>query len=145
MSALGKPQRLAAPLAELLDVVQREVISGQVQQTVEQRRTMSGREHEEVAIEPMRVARVVLEPRIIRSRDRIHLCLAALPEPVPCSILTREIEMLHLRVDKMVCNVRHDARDSTIRDDRNFLDPLNMLLEELQVSKHRAKVFPAGK
>src|SRR5450759_3552139 len=72
-------------------------------------------------------------------------CIAALPEPVPCGILAREIEMLHLRVDEMVCNVRHDIRQNAIRDDRNFLDSPKMLLEEPQVSKQRAKIFPAGK
>src|SRR5450759_1531280 len=71
--------------------------------------------------------------------------IAALPEPVPCGILAREIEMLHLSMDEMVCNVRHDTRDSAIRNDRNFFDSLEMQLEELQVSKQRAKVFPAGK
>lgn len=71
--------------------------------------------------------------------------IAALPEPVPRGILARGIEMLHLRVDEMVCKVRHDIRDSAIRDDRNFLDSPKMLLEEPQVSKQRAKIFPAGK
>ena len=61
MPALGMPGRLAAPLAEVLDVVQREVVAGQVQQAVEQHRTVPGREHEPVAIEPVRIARIVLE------------------------------------------------------------------------------------
>lgn len=72
-------------------------------------------------------------------------CIAALPEPVPCGVLTIKFEMLHLRVDEMICKVRHDIRESAIRDDRNFLDSPKMLLEEPQVSKQRAKVFPAGK
>ena len=38
VSALGMPRCLAARLAELLDIVQRKVVTGQVQQTVEQRR-----------------------------------------------------------------------------------------------------------
>src|SRR5487761_2672321 len=70
---------------------------------------------------------------------------AGLPEPVPRGILANEIEVPHLCMDKMVCNGRHDIRESAVRDDRNFLDSLNMLFEELQVSKHRGKVFPAGK
>ena len=78
-------------------------------------------------------------------RGRTLLCVATLPEPVPRDAFAREVEVLHLRVDEMICNVRHDIRESAVRDDRNFLDSLKMLLEEPQVSKQRAKVFPARK
>jgi len=70
-------------------------------------------------------------------RGRAHLRIPALPEPRPRRILAREVEVLHLRVDEMVCNVRHDIRDSAVRDNRNFLYSLKMLLEELQVSNPR--------
>jgi hypothetical protein len=53
--------------------------------------------------------------------------------------------MLHLRVHEMVCNVRHDIRQSAVRNDRDFLDFLKMIREELQVRKQSAEVFPAGK
>ena len=62
MPALGMSRCLAAPLAEMLDVVQREVIAAQVQQAVEQHRTVASRKHEAVAIKPVRIARVVFEP-----------------------------------------------------------------------------------
>ena len=50
--------------------------------------------------------------------------------------------MPHLRVDKMVGNTRHDGREITIRDDRDFFDFLVMPSDELQVSKQRAEVLP---
>ena len=61
MSALGMPRRLAAPLAELFDVVQRQVVTGQMQQAVEQHRAVPRREHKTIAIDPLRIARIVLE------------------------------------------------------------------------------------
>jgi hypothetical protein len=82
---------------------------------------------------------------LIRSRNRTRLRVAGLPEPVPCRIFTHKFEMLHLRVDEMVCDARHDIRQGAVRDDRNFLDSLKMRLEELQVSKQRAEIFPARK
>ena len=60
-AALGMPRRLAAPLAELFDVVQREIVAGQVQEAIKQHRTVSGREHEPIAITPVRIARIVFE------------------------------------------------------------------------------------
>ena len=53
---LGMPGRFAAPLAETLDLVQRQIVAGQVQQAVEQHRTVAGRKHEAVAIEPAGIA-----------------------------------------------------------------------------------------
>jgi hypothetical protein len=75
----------------------------------------------------------------------VNLCLTGLPEPVPRVILVHKVEVLYLSMDEMVCNARDDIRQSTVSDDSNFLDLLNMLLEELQVSKHRGKVYPTGK
>jgi hypothetical protein len=57
----GDARRLAAPLAELPDVVQREPVATQVVQAVEQRRSVSGREHETVAVGSARVVRVVFQ------------------------------------------------------------------------------------
>ena len=68
-----------------------------------------------------------------------------MPEPVHCGIFAREIEVLHLRVDEMIRDVRHDVRDGAVRDDRNFSDFLEMRFQKLKVRKHRAEVFPAGK
>ncbi len=58
---LGMPGRPAAPLAERLEVVERQVVARQVQQAVEQHAAVAGREHEAVPVGPVRVARVVLE------------------------------------------------------------------------------------
>ena len=52
-------RRPRSPLPELLQVVNRQVVSSQVQHTVEHCRSMSVREHEAVAIRPLRVLRIV--------------------------------------------------------------------------------------
>ena len=53
--------RLAAPLAELLNVIERQRIAGQVQQAVKKGGAMACREHEAIAIVPIGIARVVFE------------------------------------------------------------------------------------
>src|SRR3546814_2406982 len=55
------PRRLAAPLPEALDLVERQVVAGDVQQAVQQRRTVAGGEHEAVAVGPQRIGGVVLQ------------------------------------------------------------------------------------
>ena len=68
---LGVPRRPAAPLAELLELVELEPVAGQVEQRVQERRAMARRQHEAVAIEPLRRARIVLEvvlPQHVRHR-----------------------------------------------------------------------------
>ena len=64
VSALRMPGCLAIPLAELLDVVERQIVAGQMQQAVEQHRAVTGRQHEAIAIEPVWIARVVLQLRV---------------------------------------------------------------------------------
>ncbi len=61
VAALGMARRLAAPLAELLQIVERKVVAGDVEQAVEQRRAVAGREHEAIAVGPERIRRMVLE------------------------------------------------------------------------------------
>jgi len=48
-------------LAEVLQVVDGQVVAGQVQQRIDQHRAMPIGEHETIAIGPLRVGRVVLE------------------------------------------------------------------------------------
>jgi hypothetical protein len=48
------PRRLAAPLPEALDLGERQVISREVQQRVQQRGAVTRRQHEAIAIEPLR-------------------------------------------------------------------------------------------
>src|SRR3546814_12167897 len=69
VAALGMSRRLAAPLPELLDVVERQVVAGDVQQAVQQRRAVAGREHEAVAVGPQRIGRVVLQ-EVLRTAER---------------------------------------------------------------------------
>ena len=53
-AALGMTGRNAAPLAELFDLVKRQIVAGEVQQAVQQRRAVAGRQDETVPIEPLR-------------------------------------------------------------------------------------------
>ena len=70
---LGMARRLRMQLAEVLQFVERQVVAGQVQQRVLQHRAMTVRQHEAVAIGPVRVGRVVLEvPSPQRNRDLRH-------------------------------------------------------------------------
>ena len=55
---LGMAGRARAELAEAAQLVEREVEAGEVEETVEERRGVAGREHEAVAIEPVGRGRV---------------------------------------------------------------------------------------
>ena len=77
LEVLGVSRRLGAELTEILDLVERHVlVAGEVQQGIEQHRTVSGREHETVAVRPGRSAGVEFEElceqhgRDIRSAHR---------------------------------------------------------------------------
>ena len=71
---LGVPRRLAAPLAELLQIVERDVVAGEVEQRVQQHRAVAGRQHEAIAIEPQRRARIV--PEVALPQHVRHRCAA---------------------------------------------------------------------
>lgn len=51
----------AARLPEVADLIERQVVAGEVEQAVQQHRAMSGRQDEAIAIEPRRVGGVMLE------------------------------------------------------------------------------------
>ncbi len=57
--ALGVAGRDRSPLAEVLDLVERQVVAREVQDGVQEHRSVAGAEHEAVAIGPRRVRRVV--------------------------------------------------------------------------------------
>src|SRR5208337_975698 len=57
--ALGMPGGLAAELTETLEIIEREVIAGQIERAVEQHRAVSGGEYEAVAAVPARILRVM--------------------------------------------------------------------------------------
>ena len=70
---LGMARSFAAELAELLDVVERDVVAGEIESAVEQHRAVAGRQHETIAAEPFRIFRVVAhEARVEQVRDRRH-------------------------------------------------------------------------
>ncbi len=59
MAELGMPRRPASELAELAQVLQREVVAGQVEHGVLQDAGVAARQDEAVAIGPLRMERVV--------------------------------------------------------------------------------------
>jgi len=61
VAVLGMARRLAAPLAKLPQVVEAQVVAGQVQQRVEQHAGVAGRQHEAVAVGPGGIGRVVAQ------------------------------------------------------------------------------------
>src|SRR5208282_3732873 len=56
---LGMPRRFAAELAKLLDVVERNVIAGEIEQAVDQHRAVAGGQDETIAPEPFWIFGVV--------------------------------------------------------------------------------------
>ncbi len=59
MAVFGMPRGPCADLAEVADLIQRDVrVSGQEKQRIEQHRTVPGRKHEAVAVGPARLCRV---------------------------------------------------------------------------------------
>ena len=74
-AVLGMPRRPALPLAEVTQLLEREIVAGQVQQRVEQHRAVPGGEHEAVAVRPRGVARIVAQearPKHIGHRGGAH-------------------------------------------------------------------------
>src|SRR5581483_11852900 len=53
MSSLWMPRSFAAPLPKPLQLIQRQIITGQIEQAVKQHGAVSRGEHEPVAIEPV--------------------------------------------------------------------------------------------
>src|SRR5664280_3744057 len=60
-SALRMSRSLAAPLSELFDLFQRQIVARQVKQAVEQHRTVSGRQDKPIPVEPMWIVRIVFQ------------------------------------------------------------------------------------
>ena len=58
---LRMPRRLAFPLPELLEVVEGQLVAGEIQHAVEKHRRVSGRQHEAIAVQPVWIGRVVTE------------------------------------------------------------------------------------
>ena len=69
---LGVARCPAAPLPKLADVVQREVIAGQVEEAVDEHGGVAGRENEAVAVDPAGVARIV--PQVPGPEDVSDRC-----------------------------------------------------------------------
>ena len=72
---LGMTWRARAPLAELRDVVNRQVVATQMQTGVKEHRRVAAREHEAVAIRPVWMRRIVAQvpgEQAIRQRSKPH-------------------------------------------------------------------------
>ena len=78
VAVLGVARRARAPLAELLEVVELEPEPGEVEHRVEEHRRVPGREHEAVAVGPVRRGRVVAhdprEEHVGERRERHRAC-----------------------------------------------------------------------
>ena len=61
MQALRMAGRFAPPLAERLQVVEGEVVSGEIKERIEEHRGMPGRQDETVPVGPERIGRIVLQ------------------------------------------------------------------------------------
>ena len=61
VAVLGMAGGLAAKLAELLQILDGDIVSEEVQQRIEEHRAMAGGEHEPVAANPVRTLRVEAE------------------------------------------------------------------------------------
>ena len=75
ISVLGMSRRLALPLPELFQVVESELIAGEVEHTVQKHRCVSGRQHEAIAIQPIGIGGIVAEvlgPEHVRERRQRH-------------------------------------------------------------------------
>ena len=68
---LGVARRLAVQLAQVLDLLHRQVVAGEVQQGVLKHRGMAVRQHETVAARPLRVGRV--EAHVAVPQRHAHL------------------------------------------------------------------------
>ncbi len=72
---LGMSRRAALPLTERSQVVEGEVVSGQVQEAIEQHAAVTRREYEAVAVGPLGIPRIVsqvLVPEDVRHRGGAH-------------------------------------------------------------------------
>ena len=69
---LGVPGGFRVELPEALQVVEADVVAGQVQQRVEEQAPVTGRQHEPVPVDPPRVRRVVLQDLAVEQRAQLR-------------------------------------------------------------------------
>ena len=61
VTAFRMARGLASPLSKSLQVVQREIIAGQIQKGIEEHRGVAGRQDKPVAVRPKGISRIVLQ------------------------------------------------------------------------------------
>src|SRR5882724_11051110 len=72
-AVLGMPRSSAPQLPEMLDVVQGQIVAGEIEQAVEEHRAVTSREHKPVAPEPFWIFGIVAhEARIEQVPGRGH-------------------------------------------------------------------------
>ena len=72
---LGMAGGEAAELAELLELIQRQIVAGQMKQAVDQHGAVAAGQHEPVAVEPLGISRVVAQearPQHVGDRRHAH-------------------------------------------------------------------------
>ena len=55
------PRRATAPLSEVLQLIQRQVVSREMQETVEQHRAVPGGQYKAISVRPLGVRRIMLQ------------------------------------------------------------------------------------
>ena len=74
-AALRMAGRAAVPLAELFDLLERQIVAGQMEHAVEQHRAVTGGQDKAVAIRPRGIARIMFQeagPQDIGRRRQSH-------------------------------------------------------------------------
>ena len=77
VAVLGVAGCPAFPLPELLQVIEREIVAGEIEHAVQQHRCVSRRQHESIAVQPIRVGRIVakvLGPEHVCEWRERHWC-----------------------------------------------------------------------
>ncbi len=77
VAELGMAGRLALPLPKLLQVIECELVAGEIEHAVQQHRCVPRRQHEAITIQPAGICRVVakvLRPEDIGERRQGHRC-----------------------------------------------------------------------
>ena len=67
MTVFGMPRRLAAPLPKVFQIIEAQVITGQMKQTIQQHRGMTARKDKPIPIDPLGIGRIVLQ--VLRPED----------------------------------------------------------------------------
>ena len=77
VAVLGVAGSLALPLAELLQIIESEIVAGEIEHAVEKHRRMAARQNEAVTIHPFRIGGIISQmpgPEHVGERRQRHRC-----------------------------------------------------------------------